>query len=101
MNQKSPDSLDLLYEAVLSLETKEECKAFFDDLCTTLELDSISQRLKVARMLKNNCIYKEISAETGASSATISRVRRTLNSGYSGKGFDAVFSRLEKNRDKS
>lgn len=88
--------LDFLYEAVLSLETKEECAAFLDDLCTSLELKSLAQRMLVAKMLSEKKIYNNIVAATGASTATISRVNRTLNSKYTGQGYRAVLSRLDK-----
>ncbi|MBQ3258592.1 MAG: TrpR-like protein, YerC/YecD [Oscillospiraceae bacterium] len=94
-----PSALDELYEAILCLETKEECSAFFDDLCTVLELQTISQRLQVAKMLRDHHVYSDIVSATGASTATISRVNRSLN--YQSKnGYDIVFNRLrEKNGD--
>lgn len=88
-------SLDYLYKAILSLETKEECAAFLDDLCTSQELKALSQRMLVAKMLSEKKIYNNIVASTGASTATISRVNRTLNSKYSGSGYKTVFSRLK------
>lgn len=96
MNENSTDekSLNYLYEAFLCLETKEECAAFLDDLCTTLELKSLSQRMQVAKMLSEKKIYNNIVASTGASTATISRVNRTLNSKYSGGGYKIVMQRL-------
>ena len=87
-------TLDFLYEAMLTLETKEECAAFLDDLCTSFEHKAISQRLLVAKMLTEKKIYSNIVAATGASTATISRVNRTLNSRYSGSGYKTVFERL-------
>lgn len=84
-----PTALDELYEAILCLETKEECSAFFDDLCTVLELQTLSQRLQVAKMLRENKVYNDIVAATGASTATISRVNRSL-----GNGYEIVFGRL-------
>lgn len=96
-----PSALDELYEAILCLETKEECSAFFDDLCTVLELQTISQRLQVAKMLREHHVYSDIVKVTGASTATISRVNRSLN--YQSKnGYDIVFNRLqEKQKYKS
>ncbi len=89
-----PSALDELYEAILCLETKEECSAFFDDLCTVLELQTISQRLQVAKMLRDHHVYSDIVNATGASTATISRVNRSLN--YQSKnGYDIVFNRLQ------
>lgn len=88
--------LDNLFEAILSLETKEECYNFFDDLCTVLELKSLSQRYQVARMLSEHHVYSDIVAETGASTATISRVNRSIN--YGSGGYAIVLKRLaEKN----
>lgn len=84
-------ALDELYEAILCLETKEECEAFFDDLCTVLELQTLSQRLQVAKMLRDHHVYHDIVGTTGASTATISRVNRSL-----GNGYDIVFGRLQK-----
>ena len=77
MNEKLKDkSMDSLFEAVLCLETVDECYKFFDDLCTVLELKAISQRLQVAKMLSNRKVYSDIVNLTGASTATISRVNR-------------------------
>lgn len=99
-NRADEKSLDYLYEAILCLETKEECAAFLDDLCTSLELKALSQRMLVAKMLSEKKIYNNIVASTGASTATISRVNRTLNSKYSGNGYRIVFDRLgDKNTD--
>ncbi|HEX6923168.1 MAG TPA: YerC/YecD family TrpR-related protein [Bacillales bacterium] len=75
------ESLDQLFEAILSLKDKEECYRFFDDLCTMGEVQSLSQRLEVARMLREGFTYHKIETETGASTATISRVKRCLNFG--------------------
>ncbi len=83
-----------LYEAVLELETVEECIDFFEDLCTMSELMAMEQRYQVAKALHAGKIYNEILAETGASSATISRVNRSLQ--YGNGGYELVFSRLEK-----
>ncbi len=74
-------SLDQLFEAILSLENIEECYRFFDDLCTVNEIQSLAQRLEVARMLREGFTYHRIETETGASTATISRVKRCLNYG--------------------
>lgn len=88
--------LDSLFEAILSLETKEECYDFFEDLCTVLELKSLSQRYQVAKMLTEHHVYSDIVAETGASTATISRVNRSIN--YGSGGYAVVLKRLaEKN----
>ena len=95
MNKKIQTNIvDHLFEAILCLENKEECYSFFVDLCTVNELLSLSQRFEVASMLKNHKTYLEIAEETGASTATISRVNRSLN--YGNDGYDLVFKRIEK-----
>ena len=100
MNKKIQTNIvDHLFEAILCLENKEECYSFFEDLCTVNELLSLSQRFEVASMLKNHKTYLEIAEETGASTATISRVNRSLN--YGNDGYDLVFKRIEKKTDNS
>ncbi|MGN0985989.1 MAG: YerC/YecD family TrpR-related protein [Candidatus Enterenecus sp.] len=88
------DQNDLLYEAILSLKTKEECRAFFQDLCTVNELKAMSQRIEVARLLDQGLIYNEILERTGTSSATISRINRALQ--YGADGYKLVLERLKK-----
>ena len=83
---------DDMYKAILSLETIDECKKFFDDLCTVTELVAMEQRYQVAACLANGMIYNEILEKTGASSATISRVNRSLK--YGKGGYEIVFDRL-------
>ena len=87
---KKPRS-DELYKAILKLETLEECKHFFDDLCTVTELQALEQRYQVATYLSKGMIYNEILEKTGASSATISRVNRSLQ--YGKGGYAVVFER--------
>lgn len=95
MNQKiKNDAVDRLFDAVLCLNTREECYNFFEDLCTVNELLSLSQRFEVASMLKDKRTYLEIAEQTGASTATISRVNRSLN--YGNDGYDLVLGRLLK-----
>ncbi len=89
------EDLDYFYKAVLTLKTKEECAAFFEDLCTPQELKAVTQRLHVAWLLNEKRIYNDIVEETGASTATISRVNKTLNYQTAG-GYEIVFSRLDK-----
>lgn len=87
-------NLDDLFEAILCLENIEECRLFFKDLCTVPELKSFSQRFQVAKLLTENHVYSDIVAETGASTATISRVNRSL--AYDGNGgYNIVFDRLK------
>ena len=83
-----------LFEAILTLENVEECFDFFEDVCTVNEVLSIAQRFAVAKMLKNDHTYLEVAKETGASTATISRVNRSLN--YGNDVYEMVFSRLPK-----
>ena len=73
--------LDELFDAILNLEGREECAAFFDDLCTVAEIKSLAQRWQVARMLYGNARYQDVKEETGASSTTISRVKKCLEYG--------------------
>ena len=95
MNKKiRTEAVDALFDAVLSLQNKEECYTFFEDLCTVNELLSLSQRYEVASMLKDRKTYLEIAEKTGASTATISRVNRSLN--YGNDGYDMVFERVKK-----
>ncbi len=85
-------SVDYLFDAILSLKDKEECYCFFEDICTVNELLSLSQRFEVASMLRSKRTYLEIAERTGASTATISRVNRSLN--YGNDGYDMVFKRI-------
>ena len=91
------DSVDHLFDAILSLQNREECYTFFEDVCTVNELLSLSQRFEVAKMLRDQKTYLDIAEKTGASTATISRVNRSLN--YGNDGYDMVFSRMQ-NTDK-
>ena len=94
MNKKiRTEAVDHLFEAILSLGDKEECYSFFEDLCTVNELLSLSQRFEVASMLRDKKTYLEIAEKTGASTATISRVNRSLN--YGDDGYEMVFERLQ------
>ena len=85
-------AVDQLFEAILCLKTKEECYTFFEDVCTINELISLSQRFEVAQMLREKRTYLEISEKTGASTATISRVNRSLT--YGEDGYELVPNRL-------
>lgn len=97
MNKKiKTPAVEKLFEAVLSLENMEECFDFFEDICTINELLSLSQRFEVARMLREQRTYLEIAEQTGASTATISRVNRSLN--YGNDGYDMVIKRMEKDK---
>ena len=78
------DNVDFLFDCILQLENRDECYAFFSDLCTIAELKEISKRLQAAKMLKDNCVYSSIVKDTGLSSATISRVNSALRDGNGG-----------------
>lgn len=93
MAKKQLSSADELYEAVLTLETIEDCRDFFTDLCTVNEILAMEQRFKVAKLLDHGMIYSDIVEETGASSATISRVSRSLN--YGEDGYRRVLDKLK------
>ncbi len=86
------DQTDGFFEAILLLENMEECYRFFEDICTIKEIQAISQRLEVAKLLKAKKTYNEIEAETGASTATISRINRSLN--YGSEGYDLILKKL-------
>ena len=86
------EATDLLFDAILSLKDKAECYTFFEDICTINELMSLSQRFEVAKMLREQKTYLEIAEKTGASTATISRVNRSLN--YGNDGYEMVFERM-------
>ena len=93
MNHKlRDDNLDFLFSGILKLKTVEECYDFFEDLCTVSEIKAMSQRAVVAKMLRDHHVYSDIVAKTGASTATISRVNRSLN--YGCDGYDLVFNRM-------
>ena len=97
MNEKMrSENMDKLFEAILTLENVDECYKFFIDLCTTIELKSFAQRFHVARLLDEHRVYNSIVSETGASTATISRVNRCLN--YGSDGYNLVLERM-KNTD--
>ena len=78
------EAVDYLFSAILSLKDKEECYTFFEDICTIKELETMSQRLEVAKMLIAGSTFNEIVSATGASTTTISRVNRCLNYGDGG-----------------
>ena len=93
MNKKiRSEEVSHLFQAVLCLENIDECYDFFEDVCTVNELHSLAQRLQVAKMLREQHTYLEIAEKTGASTATISRVNRSLN--YGNDGYDMVFGRM-------
>lgn len=91
------EAVDRLFDAILSLRDREECYIFFEDVCTVNELLSLSQRMEVAHMLREQKTYLDIAEKTGASTATISRVNRSLN--YGKDGYDMVFERLKEKEE--
>lgn len=86
------EQVDDLFEAILLLENAEECYRFFEDICTVKEVQAIAQRLQVVKLLVKNKTYHEIESETGASTATISRINRSLN--YGADGYKLVLEKL-------
>ncbi|MCA1032917.1 hypothetical protein LCL95_18065 [Bacillus timonensis] len=97
INKLRGKELDQLFNAVLSLKDLEECYRFFDDLCTVNEIQSLAQRLEVARMLQSGFTYHKIETETGASTATISRVKRCLN--YGNDAYEMALDRIKENEE--
>lgn len=91
------ESIDQLFEAILSLEDMGECYRFFEDICTVNEVKSLAQRLEVARMLREEKTYNEIAEKTNASTATISRVGRFLN--YGADGYKIILDRLSSKKE--
>lgn len=89
---------DVLYEAILTLKDLEECKKFFSDLCTVAELRAMEQRFEVAMLLSDGMIYNDILERTGASSATISRVNRSLI--YGAGGYESVLEKMREQEEK-
>ncbi len=93
MSDLHSDAADKLFDAVLALQSREECYQFFEDLCTITELQAMSQRFHVARLLRQGLVYNEVGRLSGASSATISRVNRCLQHGAG--GYPLLLDRLE------
>ena len=95
--KREDKNLEFLFKAILQLEDIDECYDFFEDLCTVQELRPLSQRIVVAKMLSEKSVYTDIVNETGASTATISRVNRSLQ--YGCDGYDKIFERLKASED--
>ncbi|MBD1370783.1 hypothetical protein IC620_00215 [Hazenella sp. IB182357] len=93
LNKLNKKEMEQLFTAILNLKNMEECYQLFEDLCTVGEVKSIAQRLEVARMLEEGCTYSQIESETGASTATISRVKRCLH--YGTNGYKLALKRLK------
>jgi TrpR-related protein YerC/YecD len=95
VNEKLRDDLiDKLFQAILTLETVDECYRFFEDLATISEIKALAQRLEVAKMLDGGMTYEDIVAATGASTATISRVKKCLH--YGADGYRIVLERVNR-----
>ncbi len=92
-NKLKNENTDFLFKAILTLENMEECYEFFEDLCTVIEIKALSQRIAVAKMLSEKKVYSDIVKETGASTATISRVNRSLTNGCD--SYEKIFARME------
>ena len=91
------EDIDELFEAVLTLRDQEDCYRFFEDLCTKPELNAMAQRIVVAKLLTDKTVYSEIVKRTGASTATISRVNRSLQ--YGSNGYEVLFQRIEEKNE--
>ena len=96
-NKKDQIRSELLYESILTLQSVEECRNFFQDLCTMSELRAMEQRMEVAVLLSDGMIYNDILERTGASSATISRVNRSLS--YGTGAYDKLFARIKPEKE--
>lgn len=92
------ENVDYLFKAILKLNTVDECYDFFEDLCTVTEIKALSQRIAVAKMLRQKMVYSDIVAATGASTATISRVNRSLNYGMG--AYRIIFDRMKEDEQK-
>ena len=93
MSDLHSETTDRLFDAILLLKDREECYAFFEDLCTITELQAMSQRFHVARLLRQGFVYNDVGRQSGASSATISRVNRCLQHGAG--GYPMILERME------
>ncbi len=96
MSKIRDEQTDILFKAILTLNDIDECYAFFEDLCTVSEIREMAKRLTAARMLNNNQIYSDISAKTGLSTATISRVNRCLK--YGNDGYAEIIRRIDRKK---
>lgn len=93
MSRFDKETVNELYSAILSLQNTEECDKFFEDICTIQELEALSQRLQVAKLLKSGMSYSEVNKQTGASTATICRVGKCIN--YGNGGYEMVIDRIK------
>jgi len=98
MSDLHSEAADKLFDAILALKDREECYRFFEDLCTITEMQAMSQRFHVARLLRQGLVYNEVGRLSGASSATISRVNRCLQHGAG--GYPLILERLEEEEKK-
>jgi TrpR-related protein YerC/YecD len=93
MNNKHNEDIDFLYRCLTSIENVDDCRNFFEDICTTAEISEMSRRLKAAKMLSEGIVYSEIAARTGLSTATISRVNHCLK--YGSDGYLKILDRIK------
>lgn len=93
MTKNHDENIEYLYKCIASLESSDECRSFLDDLCTKSELQEMSRRLKAAKMLSDGIVYSEIAAQTGLSTATISRVNHCLK--YGTEGYHKIIERMK------
>ena len=93
MRRDHDENIEFLYRSIVSIENVEDCKHFFEDLCTTSELQEMSRRLNAAKMLSEGIVYSEIASETGLSTATISRVNHCLK--YGSEGYHKVLNKMK------
>mgnify|MGYP003290635499 CR=1 FL=1 len=99
MKRDHDENIEFLYRSIVTIESVEDCKSFFEDICTTSELLEMSRRLKAAKMLSEGIVYSEIAAQTGLSTATISRVNHCLK--YGSDGYLKVLDRMKLEDKKS
>lgn len=93
MKHDHDENIEFLYRSILSLESVEDCKNFFEDVCTTSEILEISRRLQAAKMLNDGIVYSEIASKTGLSTATISRVNHCIK--YGNEGYVKVLKKMK------
>lgn len=93
MKRNHDENIEFLYRCILTLESVEDCKNFFEDICTASELQEMSRRLKAAKMLSEGVVYSEIAAQTGLSTATISRVNHCIK--YGSEGYLKVLKKIK------
>lgn len=99
MNRAHDENIEFLYKSIVTIDNVEDCRSFFEDVCTASELLEMSRRLKAAKMLSEGIVYSVIAAQTGLSTATISRVNHCLK--YGSEGYLKVLDRMKLEEKKS